>query len=172
MIDYLPIVLTGIGIIVAIIYYTLTLRNATKTQQMQLETRQAQLLMNIMNTFRSTEFRTQWHLIWERIDLDTDSFSEEMQNSLELRTAWTSVMTYFESVGVLVRNQMINIGLIHSLMGLSIKSLWEGFEHFIIKDREYLRGFSTSSYSQDAWDDFEYLYNEIIKYESNLKPNR
>jgi hypothetical protein len=48
-IEYLPIVLTGIGIIVSILYYTSVLRNANKTQQQQLDTRQAQLFMQMYN---------------------------------------------------------------------------------------------------------------------------
>ena len=52
MIEYLPLVLTGIGIIVAIIYYTLTLRNTNKT-------RQAQLFMNLYSTYSTPE--TQGH---------------------------------------------------------------------------------------------------------------
>ena len=33
MIEYLPLVLTGIGIIVSILYYTSVLRNSNKTRQ-------------------------------------------------------------------------------------------------------------------------------------------
>ena len=47
MIEYLPLVLTGIGITVSILYYTSVLRNANKTQQMQLETRQAAMFMKL-----------------------------------------------------------------------------------------------------------------------------
>ena len=36
MIEYLPLVLTGIGIIVSILYYTSVLRNANKTREAQL----------------------------------------------------------------------------------------------------------------------------------------
>jgi hypothetical protein len=46
--DYLPLVLTGIGIIASILYYASILRNANKTRELQLkaqehatETRQA-----------------------------------------------------------------------------------------------------------------------------------
>jgi len=55
-IEYLPIVLTGIGIIVSIVYYASVLRNANKTQKMQLETRKAQLFMQIYSMFASNEY--------------------------------------------------------------------------------------------------------------------
>ena len=37
-------------------------------------------------------------------------------------------------VGVLVRNDMIDVGLIYSLLGLAVLYLWEGLEHLIIGD--------------------------------------
>ena len=49
-IEYLPIVLTGIGIIVSILYYAMVLRN-------QNTTRQAQLLMQINNISRPENLR-------------------------------------------------------------------------------------------------------------------
>jgi len=43
--EFLAIMFTGIGLMVSVLYYTFTLQNANKTQQQQLETRQAQLYM-------------------------------------------------------------------------------------------------------------------------------
>jgi len=155
------------GVIAGFSYYVLTVRNAQRNQKQQLETRQAQLLMNIMNTFRSREFRSQWHIIFELIqmEIDFDAFRENIQKDIESRTAWTSVLAFFESVGVLVRNGMIEVGLIYSLMGLSVKALWEGLEHLIIGDRENLKQYTKTPENYGAWDDFEYLYHEIISYE-------
>ena len=56
MIEYLPLVLTGLGLTASIAYYANILNNANKTRELQLkaqeqalETRQAQLLMQIVN---------------------------------------------------------------------------------------------------------------------------
>ena len=57
MIEYLPLVLTGIGLTASILYYTIILRNANKTQKMQLETRQVQMFMTISGTRSSPEFQ-------------------------------------------------------------------------------------------------------------------
>jgi hypothetical protein len=54
------ILMTGVSLTIAAAYYTLTLRNTQKNQQLQLETRQAQLYMGLVNTFNSYEHRTQW----------------------------------------------------------------------------------------------------------------
>ena len=49
MIDYLPLVLTGIGIMASILYYSLTLRNSNNI-------RQSQLFMQAHARFQDTEF--------------------------------------------------------------------------------------------------------------------
>jgi hypothetical protein len=77
MIDYLPLVLTGIGIIVAIVYYTLTLRNANKTQELQLETRQAQLFMQIFNRQYDIDQRKSIYLAQNIEYKDFDDFIEK-----------------------------------------------------------------------------------------------
>ena len=41
MIESIPLVVTGIGLTASIVYYASILRNANKTQQQALETRQA-----------------------------------------------------------------------------------------------------------------------------------
>ena len=54
-IENLPLVLTGFGLTASILYYTMTLRNANKTQQLALENRQAQLFMQLWSKATSNE---------------------------------------------------------------------------------------------------------------------
>ena len=49
MIESLPLVLTGLGLTASIVYYENILNNANKTQQMQLETRQIQIFMRVID---------------------------------------------------------------------------------------------------------------------------
>ena len=75
----LPIVLQIVqttGIIIGIIYYLTIMRNQQKSQQLTLETRQAQLLLNLMNTYRGTEFRRQWHTLFHIEWTDFEDFKE------------------------------------------------------------------------------------------------
>ena len=160
---------TIFGVLAGFSYYVLTVRNAQRNQQQQLETRQAQLLMNIMNTFRSKEFRTQWHKLFELKIENIESVYREYRSDIAIITAWTSVLAYFDSIGVLVKNGMISVELIHSLMASSVLALWETFGSFILLDREDVSTFILSSKASSAWDDVEYLYNEIIKYEETLQ---
>ncbi|MFC1803065.1 hypothetical protein ACFL0D_03755 [Thermoproteota archaeon] len=50
-------VLPVLALTASILYYTMNLRNANKTQQMQLETRQVQMFMTISGTRGSPEFQ-------------------------------------------------------------------------------------------------------------------
>ena len=62
-IENLPIVLTGLGLTASVLYYTMVLRNANKTRELQLraqeqaeDTRQTQFFMNVYNRFQDPEF--------------------------------------------------------------------------------------------------------------------
>jgi len=147
------------GILVGIIYYITIMRNAQNNQQQQLETRQAQLLMNLMNTYRSPEFRKQWHILWNLEWSDFQDFRDKTEGNIEIISAWTSVITYFESVGVIAKYNLIDIKMIHSLLAGGVKIVWERYEPLIMGDRELFKQYAT------AWDDVEYLYNEILQYE-------
>ena len=67
--DVFALVLTGLGLIASIIYYANVLSNANKTQQMQLETRQAQFFMQLSDKFNSLEANeilyTVYNLDWD-----------------------------------------------------------------------------------------------------------
>ena len=63
----ISILLAGLSIAASIVYYASVLRNANKTQQVQLETRQAQLFLNIFNVYASKQFqkdREELMLLW------------------------------------------------------------------------------------------------------------
>ena len=164
-IEYLPIVLTGIGIMASILYYASVLRNANKTQQMQLETRQAQLFMSLYQTFSSPEFIKNWdHVNW-RIEFKDweDAFNKiHPKKNPEERAIWFSVAAFFEGVGVLVRRGLIDLSLVDDLLGNMILMTWERMGPFEKESRIRLD-------NPDMWNDFEYVYDEIIKFR-NLTP--
>ena len=161
--EVVAILLSGISISASLVYYANVLANANKTQQQALETRQAQFLMNILNTLRSVEFRNQWHLL-ERLEwTDFNDFLEKYDNDVESISAWTSIMMFFDGIGVMVENGLIDIDMVYPLIGGSVRMTWERFEPLILGDREYLKSYT------NAWEHFEYLYNEVKQYEKKQK---
>jgi len=156
MIEYLPIVLTGIGIIVAIIYYTLTLRNANMTQRQQLETRQAQLFMQILNQFNQPSMVESRDFYF---DVELSSFDDYMNmwSDPEKRKQHRLFGGFMEGIGVLVRENYLDIKVVAGLFGGTVKGLWEKHEPYIKQYREQMN-------IPRSWIEWEYLYNELIRY--------
>jgi hypothetical protein len=64
--EFLAIILSVLGLSASIIYYASILRNANKTQQLQLETRQAQMFMQLYDRFNQKEHQRTWtETIWK-----------------------------------------------------------------------------------------------------------
>ena len=161
MIDFQTISasLAALGILVASIYYTLTVRNQTRT-------RQAQLFMQIYGVFRTGEFQDNITEIWSWKWNDYDDFLEKYGPTTN-PNAWRalgSVAGYFEGIGLMVNKKLIDISLVENLMSTHIIYFWEKTEFLSIELR---REFNRPQI--DVWK--EYLYNEIKKREAkNKKP--
>jgi len=113
MVDYgtLSIVLTGIGIIVAISYYTLTLRNANRT-------RQAQLFMQLYDRWVDVEFKQLQREVSEMSWVDYDDYLRKYgpQSNPEANDKTRSLGAYFEGIGVLVNRRLIEASMVDDLM--------------------------------------------------------
>jgi len=170
MIESIPYVLTGIGIIISILYYTTVLQNANKTRELQLraqehatETRQAALFMPIYETFRNPEFRRQVTEIQQQTWKDLDEFLEKYgpENNPDAYATRIAVSSFFEGIGVLVKRDLVDICMVHNLLGVSVVNTWEKIGPVFIDAR-------TRVNEPYIYLDFEYLYNEIIKYRKSL----
>jgi hypothetical protein len=167
MIEYLPLVLTGIGIIASILYYSNVLRNATKTQQMQLETRQAQLFMSLYAKATSREMTEIGDHVMFRIDtsnyeelierIHPDSVSEE-------RTMWFNVLYFYDGMGLLLKRNLIDISMVDEMFGNFIIMMWHKMGPIELETRQRINHPSLFS-------NFEYLYNEIMRVRGHDVPS-
>ena len=85
------ILLTGISLTVAAAYYTFTLRNTRRNQELTLETRQTQLFMDIYKTWASKEFQRdleQMRYIWEFDGFDDFFEKYGVENNPEDHAIW------------------------------------------------------------------------------------
>jgi hypothetical protein len=156
--EFIALVLTGLGLTASIIYYANILSNANKTQQLQLETRQAQLFMSLFDTLRSSEFRMQWHTVealeWKDYDEFHDKYNPEKEP--EILSAVTSLMEYFEGVGVLWKRGLIDISLVEDLLGNTLLMAWDVLEPIA-------KGNRLTFQRPTMWNDFEAIANELIE---------
>ena len=98
------ILITGLGLTIGILYYALELRDSNKS-------RQAQLWMQLTESFRDREFLKQYneilyHQKWESHDDWVKKYGVE--KNIEANTKITSVLSLFETVGVLVKHNLID----------------------------------------------------------------
>jgi len=153
MVDYstLSIVLTGLGIMGAIVYYTLNLRNATTA-------RQAQVYAQIWDKFSSPEYLERYFETMDREWTDWDDYVEKY-GSLRYsnRSEYAknmSVGVYYEGIGVLLKNGFIDAQPVADLLGTTVISFWEKVATLIMEWR--VRNRDPRGYLY-----VEYLYNQI-----------
>ncbi len=99
-----------------------------QTQQLTLETRQAQLFMQVYQRFNTTAMSRSLQRVLYVEDLDWDRY-EDMQRKYgpqsEFWVAATAVGSYFGGLGVFVEQGLLDPTMIDDLMGEYIIAYWE-----------------------------------------------
>ena len=155
-------IMGSLGVFLAAVYYISTLRNNQRTQQLQLETRQAQLFMQIYNQgANNREFIEAWNRVMHMKFTNLQEFLEEIDyenpDTRENQYAINILTGYYEGLGTLVKEDMLNIRWVALLFGSWTRMFWEKVEPIaeeIRVDHKAPRFFSET----------EYLYNELMKY--------
>jgi len=151
--------LTLISVPIGIFYYIMTLNNTRKNQQMQLETRQAQLFMNIYNQFIRKEFSEDWlmvtfHREWDSIEDFREKYGTDTNPKASAQLI--SVLAFFEGIGVLLKRNLINITMVDDLMSSYVLQTWG-------KYGPMMKEISETRNRPELWEHVNYLYNEIQK---------
>jgi len=135
MVDFstFSIVLTGIGLIVAITYYSLQIRN-------QNTTRQTQLFMDFYKIDQSLEFSRAiqemvWMWEWEDYDDYMNRYTH-LSGKVDGSSRTSSVFLHYEGLGVLVKRGLVPLGTIYDLYNTRIFPVWEKFAQIIYEWRK------------------------------------
>jgi hypothetical protein len=154
MADYqtISIVLTGIGMIIALTYYGLQIRNQNKT-------RQAQLFMEVYRDFKSKEVQSDW---WYAMNAEWEDYDDYNRKYLSPENIEEGMRignfgAICEGLGVLVHRKLVDVKLVDELMRSYVISYWEKMAPLAPDIRKGMPLFL-------EWT--EYLYNEIVKIES------
>ena len=158
------------GVLIAAIFYILNLRisqrnqelmlkaqeQSARAQQQTLETRQAQMFMNIYQQTTSKDFTSAYNKFissqWENY-----SESRELFQKKEFADDFYILGMYFEGLGVLVKEGYLPIRLVALLLTGMTRSFWEKLKPIMDEARVemgYVRWFSET----------EYLYDELLRY--------
>jgi len=148
-------IVTILGVIGGFTYYVMTVRATQRNQKQQLETRQAQLFMNIYNQWTSginrnfSELRN-WE--WNNYDDYIKKYGDiESQNEV------SNVGGYLEGIGVLVKENYVPIRLVALFLTTVVMDFYEQFESITKENRKRRNAPRIGSES-------EYLYKTLHKY--------
>jgi len=101
-------------------YYLLSLRNSQRTQRESLETRQAQLFMQVYNRWSGQDFQDAWQL-WNSFEFNSLEQGIEVFRMARARRARGVLTAFFEGIGVLVKEDLIDIRLVAELISVPIE---------------------------------------------------
>jgi hypothetical protein len=143
----------ALGVCVAAAYYVLNMRAQNRN-------REAQLFINIANqSFNNPEWNAAYKLILRTNWSSAKEFMElnDWPNENEFSRAYAIVAGFFESLGVLVKEDLIDIRMIALLMSSYIEGYYDKLQPYISELR--------TSYSMPRMlSETEYLYNQFVKY--------
>jgi hypothetical protein len=158
-----------ISIPIGVFYHIMTLNNTRRNQELTLkaqnhalETRQAQLFMNIYNqsysnpqfqTARATLMKYQWNTFEDFKKL----YHLGENADPEFISAYDLMGSLFEGMGVLVRESFLDVRFVALLMTGNIRTFWEKTMPIIGElrvDQDWPRLLIET----------EFLYNELMKY--------
>ena len=166
MIESLPYVLTGIGIIISILYYTSVLRNANKTRELQLkaqeltaETRQVQIFMHYLDHIWDPDIQQIYEIGYPNFT-NVDEFLQKFREDRKFNRVFNRWAYYWESVGMFFKLGYLPIEFFTTSPSITLNVImaWENCRDVVYRLRE--RGQRTKR----DFENWEYLYNEIMNY--------
>jgi len=150
--------LTLISVPIGVFYHIMTLRNTRKNQELQLETRQANLFSQYHLHYQSKDFnRDISEILYNWAWKDYEDFRTKYgsgSGNMDAFSMWMRIFQYYDGLGVLISKGLLNKTLLADMMSELLILFWEKNEEVVKSAREY--------YNQPLairWT--EYLYNEI-----------
>jgi len=159
------------GVFVAAVYYVVNMRAtlqvrreayrtqqlALKSQEQALETRQAQLFMDLYKMCSGSEYMDAWDAFQNNKGKSVEELKKVYSNDPEFRHAIIKFLWYYEGMGVLVKEGLLDIRLIALLMTGMIKQWWEWWGPVA---KEISVEWNWPRYAIET----ENLYDELTKY--------
>ena len=151
-------IVVALGVVVGVVYYVLDIRHQRSMRETEIETRQANLFMQIYDHYYDEDFLSKLNEIvyrWDWKGFDDFWHKYGPSTNAEAFARWDSVGSYFKGIGVLLKKNLIDLDLVDELMGTSIRKYWEKSSSFVKEAR--VRDWPHSL------EGVEYLYNELQK---------
>jgi hypothetical protein len=145
------------GVLVAAVYYIMNIKTTQKNMKTNLETRQAQLFMEIYRSSYSTDMMTHATNFWMEGWDGFEDWRDKIWLDKGKRASWGAWNNYYEGIGVLVKEGLVDIRLVAELIAGITRKFWEMHAPIISEIREYTD-------QPRMLSETEYLYNRLMKY--------
>ena len=150
--------LQTVGLLVGIIYYLTIMRNQQKSQQQAVETRQAQMFLQMLNRWRDeTAGLDVWPYIHIKIT-SADEYLEREQNDEDFKRVMSAFIGFYEGLGVVVKEGYLNIRLVALMWAGMTRIFWENALEDTLDDLRTHYGLPR------MFSETEYVCREVIKY--------
>jgi len=151
--EVVAILLSGISISASLFYYTTTLQNASKARQIEMLQRLHETKYNVEGLQNYFELLA---LTWE--DFEDYLLRFGGPNNPLIASKMESLTQYYDGLGLLLKNKVIDLDTVYEISGNRILSYWFKFENII----KGLRTFESGPGSEYCLN-FEYLADELIR---------
>ena len=146
----------AIATVVGVRSYIVSNKRAQETKDRELETRQAQLFMQLYDrwTFDIGE------KFWDFLDVDiktAEEYSDKFKRDKEFARNVSTLARFHEGLGVLVRFGLLDIKYIAYLASWPTRMYWEKYKPIIADIRRIQNAPRSDS-------EAEYLYNRLMQY--------
>jgi hypothetical protein len=143
------------GVLVAAIYYVMTLRTTQRNMKQTLETRQAQFLMSLYQRWSDPEYQdnfffTMFKMSWS----DFEDFTKKYPADSIENNKFFTLAAFYKGIGLLVEQNLVEVETVAKLLGGDLMPFWEKFKPIILEFRVRL-----SQPGQFAY--VEYLYDRV-----------
>jgi hypothetical protein len=150
MVDY-SLVLTGLGLIVAITYYSIQIRNQNRT-------RQAQMFMQMYNRFTDSISGTEHlEILSNSVFSSVSEYNALKESDADFNKVFKAYAIFYEALGVLVKEGLLDVRFIALMWGGTTRMYWEKIVPIIEDLRDYY------NYPRNL-SETEYVCKEVIKY--------
>jgi hypothetical protein len=164
------IVIAAAGVFIAAINSVYSSRETKRQRQTEIETRQAELFTNIYNRWNSRDIQTAYgnmrHIWqWDGYEDFLQKYSIRPPGSAQNFESWFNfqiLLTYFDGLGLMVKQGLIDIEVVDSLFADRIIWFWEAWlgPHWA----EFRKRGIPESYRPSVtkmYVSIEYLYHEL-----------
>jgi hypothetical protein len=156
----------AIGVCIAAIFYVLNLRISQRNMKQTLETRKLQFVTSITNQLLSVEGRRRYFELLNMEWKDYNDFEKKYgsDNNLDNAAKRLSVWNTYNTLGMLVREKLIEPEVIYKIDGGNPCFIWNKFKDIIPEWEERYGGGDTLS-------DFKFLSEEILRIALSKDPS-